>query len=82
MCVRTVKFGAKQLAEGEITGDGRNAVVPMDVGRVMKCAAVVRGVSSYYVCNYGYETFGGGDYPIAENEDEGCYDGGGGVGGS
>ena len=31
MCVRTEKFGAKQFAEREMSGDGRNPVVPVDV---------------------------------------------------
>ena len=31
VCVRTQKFGAKQFAEREMSGDGRNPVVPVDV---------------------------------------------------
>ena len=43
------------------------------------CKSVVRGVSAHYVCDYGYEAFGGGDYPIVRDEGEGYHDGGGGV---
>ena len=31
MCVRTEKFGVKQFAENEMSGDVRNPVVPVDV---------------------------------------------------
>ena len=31
VCVRTEKFGVKQFAENEMSGDGRNPVVPVDV---------------------------------------------------
>ena len=31
MCVLTEKFGAKQIAEKEMSGDGKTTVVPVDV---------------------------------------------------
>ena len=31
MCVRTEKFGVKLIAEGEMSGNARNPVVPVDV---------------------------------------------------
>ena len=31
VCVCTEKFGTEQFVEGEMSGDGRNPVVPVDV---------------------------------------------------
>ena len=78
--MRTKKFGVKQLEEGEMSGDGRNPVVPVDVvsGNVQQLSEV----PAYNAGVDGYETFGGRDYTIAGVENEAYYDGGGGVGGS
>ena len=43
------------------------------------CATAGDCVAAYYDGDYGYETFGGGDYGIAGYEDERYYDYGGGV---
>ena len=44
MCVCTEKFGAKQLAEGEMSGEWKTTVVPVDVvsGIVQQLSEVSR----------------------------------------